>query len=765
MATVEGDVNNRPSILSIRNTVICIVTLLIGFCLVSAGVSLHQAESQRSFASAAGDANLIEGELLEAAKNWARERGATQLLLNAPGAAAADAVAAVMRYRRDGDAAFAAALTALKAQRYRDANGLLQAAEASLNTVSGARREAEAAWRQARDARDAASIARWAPAMTQMIMASQALRAAVGVADDRSEARLAELRDLKHFLWVVSEFMGRERAGISAAIASGRPLTAREISNLGIFRGRVEASWDQVRTLVDRPWMSPRLRAQAASVRTSVFDAFEALRSRVYGASIEGQAYPISAQEWFAASTGAIDDVVSLSDAAAAEAAALSATVEASGRRQLILNAALMVLAVILAVLAIWIVLGRVTLPIAALTGAMQRLSGGDEQTGIPHAANRDEVGLMARAVLVFKENLIRNRLLREQAVAAEHERAAMEHAQVVRDREAAEEQRRRDVAAAAAAAQRDADALAAKQAAAEELRQSEQRQRDEAEARRRAEMAALADEFRQSVGGLVGTVASAATQLRATAQAMTDMAGHTAEDGAAASAATGEAAENVGTVASATEELSASIQAISSQVAQASAIALEAVGEAERTDAIVRGLAGAADKIGEVVSLIATIASQTNLLALNATIEAARAGEAGKGFAVVASEVKSLANQTAKATEEISQQIAGVQGATRDAVGAIGAISATIERISGISVSIADAMGEQGLATREIARAVDRAASGTQLAAGAADRVNRAAGEAGAAATQVLTSSAELSSLAENLRGQVDRFVRRIQV
>ena len=265
---------------------------------------------------------------------------------------------------------------------------------------------------------------------------------------------------------------------------------------------------------------------------------------------------------------------------------------------------------------------------------------------------------------------------------------------------------------------------------------------------------------FEDKTAGLVGIVASAATELEATARAMSETTGETTQQAANVTEAVQAASVNVQTVASAAEELSASISEVARQVAQSSQIADQAVQDANRTDSIVKTLAEGAQKIGDVVGLISTIAGQTNLLALNATIEAARAGEAGKGFAVVASEVKSLANQTAKATDDISQQISQIQVATKEAVAAIEAISRTIGEVSRIATAIAAAVEEQGAATQEIARNVHEAATGTQQVSTNIVGVSHGAAATGTAAAQVLDAAGELSRQAEQFSGDVKQFI-----
>jgi methyl-accepting chemotaxis protein len=280
------------------------------------------------------------------------------------------------------------------------------------------------------------------------------------------------------------------------------------------------------------------------------------------------------------------------------------------------------------------------------------------------------------------------------------------------------------------------------------------------ARAERAAGLDALSNAFEAKVGRMVAEVLASSTEMRNQARSMTDTAGQTIMQATNVTAAAEEASANVQTVASAAEQLASSIVEISRQVAQSATIAGKAKDDAGRTDAVVHALADGAQKIGEVVGLISGIAGQTNLLALNATIEAARAGDAGKGFAVVASEVKTLANQTAKATEEIDTQIAQIQAATKEAVEAIHGISVTIESVSTISTTIASAVEEQGAATSEIARNVQHASEAAREVTASIGGLSHAASDTGEAAGLVLSSASDLSKQAEQLSGEVKTFV-----
>ena len=353
-----------------------------------------------------------------------------------------------------------------------------------------------------------------------------------------------------------------------------------------------------------------------------------------------------------------------------------------------------------------WIIFKRVTSPLNRMESAMTDLARNKIDVVIPSLDKKDEIGKMAAAVQVFKEYAI--------------EKVRLETEQI----------------------------------------ESEKR----AEAEKRTTMNKMADDFQSSVGGIVESVASASNQMQSTAQSMSATASQTSEQSTAVVAAAEQAAANVQTVASAAEELSSSISEISRQVSQSSQIANNPVHGAERTNQKIQGLAQAADKIGEVVSLITDIAEQTNLLALNATIEAARAGDAGKGFAVVASEVKNLANQTAKATDEIGAQIGGIQGATKDAVVAIEGIGKTIGEINEIASTIAAAVEQQGAAPQEIARNVEQASAATSDVTSNIGRVNQAAAETGTASGEVLGMAQRLSGESDTLRGEVDRFINQVR-
>jgi len=538
--------------------------------------------------------------------------------------------------------------------------------------------------------------------LTQLEDASRAIEQEVQMLD----GTMASLIQIRSQAWATRSFGGTIAVTMNTPIAEGRPFTGEELSNIAVSAGKAAFAWSLVRETADAPGISPSLKELVLKGEAAYFSGPIAdLRARLVA---RGTGLPpdLGIDEWRSAITPALNTLVAAALGAMENLQVIAEANAASAARETTVYALVLGAGLIITVIGLVIILARVIAPIRSLTRVMQHLANGDITVAIPGVERRDEIGTMAATVQVFKNNLIQMRTLEGETAAA---------------RASAEEQRK-------------------------------------------AGMREMADTFESAVGGIVGMVSASATELQATAQSMTATATQTAVQSRTVAAAAEEASINVNTVASAAEELGISVQEISRQVIDSSNLARSAVSEADKTATLVQTLSQAAAQVGDVVSLISNIAGQTNLLALNATIEAARAGEVGRGFAVVAAEVKELANQTARATDDISTQIAQIQNATDQAVSAISGITTRIREIDDVSSTIAAAIEEQGAATQEIARNVAQASTGTTEVTSNMIGVARVSEDTGAAANQVLSSAAELSHQSEYLAAEVTRFLANVR-
>jgi methyl-accepting chemotaxis protein len=507
------------------------------------------------------------------------------------------------------------------------------------------------------------------------------------------------------------ESAGQERAAGAAGFGAGQFAIAQFNAYVGVVAAQKTflAGFESM--------AKPEQRAFAkTTVSGPEVDEVERMRGVALAAGPNASLGAIAGADWFRVATARIDRMRDVEMRLSADVIAAASASAARAQREFIVTAAVSCAVLLVSVALMALVARGIVRPVRGMTDAMRRLAAGDKAIAIPGVGRGDEIGAMAVSVQVFKDSMI------------EAERLTAEQ-------KAGEEEKRRE--AARASAEREA---------------------------RQARIEQVIGGFDATMKEVLNTLTGSATELQATAQSMSATAEEASQQAAAVAAASEQASANVQTVATAGEELSASISEIARQVGQSSDITKNAVMQAEDTNVQIGGLAEAANRIGDVVKLINDIAGQTNLLALNATIEAARAGEAGKGFAVVASEVKSLATQTAKATEEITGKIAEMQSATGDSVTAIRAITDTVGQINEIATTIASAVEEQGAATQEIARNVQEAARGTQEVSDNITGVTQAATDTGSAATQVLSSASELARQAENLRAAVGEFFAQVR-
>jgi methyl-accepting chemotaxis protein len=517
---------------------------------------------------------------------------------------------------------------------------------------------------------------------------------------------------------------GKERAGIERAMGAGG--FGAEKFSPAIYRKFLQLIAMQ-NTYLSRFYLLAAPEIAALHKKTVVGPAVEEverLRKIAIESPLAGNTGDVNATYWFQTITKKINLLKTVEDGVAGYLSSLTASIrDAAVQEYYLMLGGVTLLVLLVGGFATAIAFG-ISRPVNYLTGTMQRLAGGKLDINIRYIDRADEIGGMAKAIEVFKNQAIESIRLQEEEEKGRQERQAREQA----DHE----------------------------------REETSRNEEKAHITRVED---LTSGFEMSVDAVLGIVSSSTTQVESSARSMSNIARQTMDHSVTVASAAEQATASVQTVAAAAEELSASIGEISRQVHQSTSVAQNAVEAADSTNITIRKLADNAQKVGDVVNLINDIASQTGLLALNATIEAARAGEAGKGFAVVASEVKELANQTSKATEEIASQVTSIQNATEEAVEAIGNITKTIGEMSEIATAIASAVEEQGAATNEISRNVQEAASGTLEVSASIIDVKNGSEETGAASSEVLSASVELNEKFATLQSDVVEFLSKIKV
>jgi len=531
------------------------------------------------------------------------------------------------------------------------------------------------------------------------------LSGALAAAVNHQDATIDQLLAIKQTAWLLRNTGGEASLLVSTGLGTGKatPETRETYTKL---LGGIDIAWKALELTTAGMQLPPALSSAIAAAKTAYFEPqYIALRDRLLTATLTGEKPEMTANQWSPITVGRLAAAVGVADAALDAAKEYIAARHSEALRSLVVQLVLLASALALTIGAMMAVTRRVIKPLHNMSDAMLKVAAGDLAVDTGYAGRSDEIGALAGALETFKQQ------------------------------------------------------------ATDKLRiEAQERERNAGAAARQRAIDAYVGEFEGMVRKTLQQLGDASGQMRTTSSGLSAVSRQTNERVDVAEKASNEASMSVESVASASEELSASINDISQQAAHAAGIASRAVSQASATDGTVQGLAKSAGRIGEVVGLINTIAAQTNLLALNATIEAARAGEAGRGFAVVASEVKSLASQTAKATDEISDQIADIQKVAGEAIDAIKGIGSIIAEVNDVATAIAAAVQEQGAATQEITRSMQYAAQGTKNVSDTITGVKADADAAAAAAANVKQASETLETQSQQLGGQVTEFLGKIR-
>jgi methyl-accepting chemotaxis protein len=602
--------------------------------------------------------------------------------------------------------ALKSALTALERVEFPEQRAAITDLAQRVKKLEAMHEESAAAFAQPKAARRAGISKEFFDELSGLIETLDKLSARLTRLIKLEDAYIDQLMEIKQLGWVARNAGGDASVMVSNALG-GLPLPPEPMLKFTANAAKLDVTWASLEQVAAGMPLPPRFTAALDKAKQEFFSSdFLGLRDRTMKALVAGEKPDMPVLQWTGMTVPKLALLLNVAEVALDISKEHAAAQRAAATWRLTVELTLLALALAFGVGMFMLITRRVTRPLDVIQGGMRKLAGGDTSVEVAYAERKDEIGALAGAMQAFKDSLTE----------------------------------------------------------AERLRGEQRETETRAAGLRKAEMQRLANDFQTTVGKIVNAVSTASGELEQAAGTLTRTAENTQRLSGAVASASEEASTNVQTVASAAEEMTTSVNEIAQRVQESSKIASEAVRQADKTDARIGELSAAASRIGDVVKLITAIAEQTNLLALNATIEAARAGEAGRGFAVVAQEVKALASQTAKATEEIGTQIGAMQAATNDSVAAIKEIGGTIGRISEIASAIAAAVEEQGAATQEIARNVAQAAHGTTQVATNITDVNRGASETGSASSQVLSSAQALARESGSLKSEVEKFVATVR-
>jgi methyl-accepting chemotaxis protein len=693
---------NRLTVSALLKTVI----LVTSFCVV-VGFSLNAWDSWGRLQAASRIAVIADASanMFKAMHNLRTDRSTTNRLLNSDAPMEAD-IEKYLRNIRDIEMpAMNNALGLLGGIDFAQKQTLVPEFDRLFKAMSSLQKEFWEAMGKPKASRRPTLAKEYMDTTTAMLDTLDKLSGSVAAAINHQDATIDQLLAIKQIAWLLRNTAGEASLIVAIGLNSGKITPEAKLAYTK-YAGGIDAAWSALELTAAGMQLPPAISAAMAATKTGYFEPqYLSLRDRLLTQIAAGEKAELTPNQWTPITVGRLATAVGVAEAALDAARDHAALLRSTAQRSLIMQLSLLAGALALAFGAMAIVTRRAIKPLHNMRDAMLKVAAGDLHVDTGYAARHDEIGALAGALETFKQQAA--------------------------DKARIEAQER----------ERNAGAMARQQA-----------------------IESYVGEFESMVRQTLTQLGDASGQMRTTSAGLSTISRQTNERVQVAGKASGEASMSVETVAAASEELSASINDISQQAAHAADIASRAVGQARNTDGTVQGLAQSAGRIGEVVGLINTIAAQTNLLALNATIEAARAGEAGRGFAVVASEVKSLASQTAKATEEISEQIADIQKVAGEAIDAIKGIGSIIGEVNEVATAIAAAVQQQGAATQEITRSTQFAAQGTKNVSDNITGVKADADAAAAAAEDVKQASQTLETQSQQLGNQVTDFLGKIR-
>ena len=693
---------NRLTVSALLKTVIFVTS----FCVV-VGFSLNALDSWGRLQAASRIAVIADASanIFKAMHNLRTDRSTTNRLLNSDAPMDAD-IEKYLRNIRDTEMpAMGSALALLGGLEFEQQQTLVPEFDRLFKTMTTLQKEFWEAVAQPKAQRRPTLPKEYMDAANAMLETLEKLSGTLAAAVNHQDATIDQLLAIKQIAWLLRNTAGEASLVVSTGLSTGKVSPEARLAYTK-YTGGIDAAWGALQLTASGMALPPAISGAIAATKAAYFEpTYLNLRDRLLTQIAAGEKPELSPNQWTPVTVGRLGAAVTVAEAALDAAKDHAAHLYATARRSLAVQLVLLAGALALAFGAMAIVTRRVIKPLHNMRDAMLKVAAGDLHIDTGYAARHDEIGALAGALETFKQQ------------------------------------------------------------AADKVRiEAQERERNAGATARQQAIEGYVGEFESMVRQTLSQLGDASGQMRTTSAGLSTISRQTNERVQVAGKASGEASMSVETVAAASEELNASINDISQQAAHAAGIASRAVGQARDTDGTVQGLAQSAGRIGEVVGLINTIAAQTNLLALNATIEAARAGEAGRGFAVVASEVKSLASQTAKATEEISEQISDIQRVAGEAIDAIKGIGSIIGEVNEVATAIAAAVQQQGAATQEITRSTQFAAQGTKNVSDNITGVKADADAAAAAAEDVKQASQTLETQSQQLGNQVTDFLGKIR-